>query len=81
MSKTSVAIPENPNTPRTESQASIEWNRSKAWFQRKRWEGGGPVYMKMPGLKGGILYRRSDLEDYFNGCVCKSTSESASRRV
>jgi len=79
MSKTQVTIPENPNTPRTESQASIEWNRSKAWFQRKRWEGGGPEYIKLPGLRGGVLYPPEGLRRYFLGHLCRSTSDSSAR--
>lgn len=79
MAKAEVTIPENPNTPRTESQASLEWNRSKAWFQRKRWEGGGPAYIKLDGKRGGVLYRRDDLEAYFNGRMCKSTSETSAK--
>lgn len=59
MSKASVTIPENPNTPLTESQASILYNRSKAWFQRKRWEGGGVPYLKMDGKRGGVLHPKN----------------------
>jgi len=81
MAKSQVAIPENPSTPRTESQAAIEWNRSKAWFQRKRWEGGGPEYIKLPGKRGGVLYPPEGLKRYFTGFMCKSTSESSVREV
>lgn len=81
MTKSPAIIPENPNTPRTEAQASIEWNRSKAWFQRKRWEGGGPEYIKLPGKRGGVLYPPDGLRRYFNGLVCSSTSESVTRRA
>ena len=78
MNKT-VTIPENYSTPLNESQAAFLYARSKAWFQRMRWSGGGPVYIKLDGLKGGILYRRVDLDAYFNGRVCRSTSESTAR--
>ena len=81
MPKAAVTIPEDRNIPLNESQASILYNRSKAWFQRKRWEGGGVPYLKMDGKRGGILYRRADLDDYFNGRLCKSTSESSVRGV
>ncbi|MFZ4856322.1 MAG: hypothetical protein ACOYL3_07985 [Desulfuromonadaceae bacterium] len=77
--KKTVTLPENPNTPRTESQAALEWNRSKAWFQRKRWEGGGPEYIKLPGKRGGVLYPPEGLRRYFTGFMCKSTSESSIR--
>lgn len=78
--KTSVSIPEDRNIPLNESQASILYNRSKAWFQRKRWEGGGVPYIKLDGKRGGVLYRRDDLDSYFNGRLCKSTSESSAIR-
>jgi hypothetical protein len=79
MSKAPVTIPENPDTPLTESQASILYNRSKAWFQRKRWDGTGAPYLKMDGAKGGVLYRRQDLDNYFNRRLCRSTSDSTVR--
>lgn len=78
MEKT-VTIPHDRSVPLTEAQASILFNRSKAWFQRKRWEGGGVPYIKLDGKRGGVLYRRDDLDNYFNGRICKSTSDSSAK--
>lgn len=80
MSKAAVTIPEDRNIPLNDSQMAILYNRSRAWFQRKRWEGGGPAYIKLDGKRGGVLYRRDDADNYFNGRLCKSTSEAETRK-
>jgi len=79
--KKTVTIPEDRNIPLNETQMALLYNRSKAWFQRKRWEGGGIPYLKMDGKRGGVLYRRDDADNYFNGRMCKSTSESSVREA
>ena len=60
----------------TEQQASDERGMSVHWYRRKRWEGGGPVYIKTSNGKGGkVLYPEEELDKYFNSRLRKSTSD------
>jgi len=56
-----------------ENEASEIFGMSKAWFRRKRWEGGGPLFVKIGGKS--IRYQMSDLDDYFTSKKLHSTSE------
>lgn len=57
----------------SEREASERYGYSLHWWRRKRWEGGGPRFIKM---NRRIAYRLDDLESYFNGFAdCGSTSE------
>ena len=41
---------------------------SIAWFQRKRWEGAGPPWIRVGGPNGrAVRYQKSDLEAWFEG--------------
>jgi predicted DNA-binding transcriptional regulator AlpA len=42
----------------TEKEASSLTSLSVAWFQRKRWEGGGPPFIK---FEHAVRYRESEL--------------------
>ena len=42
----------------TEIEAAPVLGMSRAWLQRKRWEGGGPLYVK---YDRAVRYRSSDL--------------------
>jgi predicted DNA-binding transcriptional regulator AlpA len=57
-----------------EREASELFGMSTAWFQRKRWEGGGPLFLKID--KKSIRYQISDLNDYFIKKKLRSTSET-----
>jgi len=47
--------------------------KSEAWLERKRWEGGGPRFMK---IGRNVLYRESDLLVWLESQPCiSSTSE------
>ncbi|OFC61030.1 hypothetical protein BAE30_06275 [Acidithiobacillus caldus] len=46
--------------------------KSKQWFERKRWDGTGPKFIKI-GRKP--LYRGSDLNAWLDEQVRKSTSD------
>ena len=46
--------------------------KSKQWFERKRWDGTGPRFIKI-GRKP--LYRGSDLNAWLNEQIRKSTSD------
>ncbi|KAB0669291.1 helix-turn-helix domain-containing protein [Oryzomonas sagensis] len=61
----------------TESEASELYGLSVHWFRRKRWEGGGPVFRKVGNR---CYYERAALDDYFNSCTHKNTSEYPTRR-
>lgn len=47
----------------TEKEAARITGLSIAWFQRKRWEGGGPPYVK---FDHAVRYKESDLETWIN---------------
>jgi len=59
-----------------EKEASELFGMSVAWFQRKRWEGGGPLFLKID--KKSIRYQISDLNNYFIKKKLRSTSEITS---
>lgn len=59
----------------TDIEASARTGMSRAWFQRKRWEGGGPPYLKMPGRAGRALYPIDELDRYFEGRMRTSTCD------
>ena len=42
------------------------------WLQRKRWEGGGIPFVKLPGA---VRYRRKDVDEYINCRIRRSTSD------
>ncbi len=44
----------------------------KPTLERFRISGDGPAYVK---LGGAVRYRRSDLDDWLESCVTRSTSE------
>ena len=47
--------------------------KSTAWLERKRWEGGGPPFMK---IGRNVLYRESDFLVWLESQPCiSSTSE------
>ncbi len=58
----------------TDRQASDIFPRSVAWFRRKRWEGGGPAFVR---IGRSIFYRRDELDSYFSRQATehRSTSE------
>jgi hypothetical protein len=41
----------------TDAEAAARYGMSQAWFRRKRWEGGGPVFVKMPAERGAYFTR------------------------
>lgn len=57
----------------TEKQASEIYGFSLSWFRRKRWEGGGPEYIK---VGYAVRYSEEVLQTYFDSMPrCKSTSD------
>ncbi|MEZ5814417.1 MAG: helix-turn-helix domain-containing protein [Alphaproteobacteria bacterium] len=53
-------------------QAADMLGMSISWMERKRWEGGGPKYIK---IKHAVRYRKEDLEEWINERLRSSTSE------
>lgn len=49
---------------------------SEAWFNRERWKGTGPRFLKMEGRGGRVLYPIEELERYFSSRLRKSTSDA-----
>lgn len=62
----------------SETEASSRYGRSRAWFQRKRWDGTGPEFVKVDG--GSVLYDVEKLEEWFGGRTYRSTSEYETRK-
>lgn len=56
----------------TEVEAAEIYGPSVAWYRRARWQGDGPVYVK---LSGKVLYPVDELERFFAGRLRKSTSD------
>jgi hypothetical protein len=61
----------------TEREASDEYGMSVHWYRRKRWSGGGPVYIKVSDGPGGkVLYPEESLDRYFASRTRNSTSDT-----
>ncbi len=58
----------------TEKQAALILGMSVAWFQRKRWEGDGPPFVK---FDRAVRYRECDLKAWVEKRVRESTSGDA----
>lgn len=56
-----------------EQEASKRYGMSIHWFRRARWAGGGPKFIK---LGAAVLYPVSELDEYFNSRIVKSTSDT-----
>jgi hypothetical protein len=58
-----------------ETEASVRYGYSKQWFQRERWKGTGPKFIKING--GKILYPIKETDEWFEAFSLKqSTSEN-----
>ncbi len=60
----------------TEQDAAPILGMSIAWLQRKRWEGGGPPYVK---FDRAVRYRESDLNAWIEARICRNTSDEGGR--
>jgi|GEM_PF-5955726 len=47
----------------TEMEASIRYGYSRQWFQRQRWLGTGPKFIKVNG--GRVFYPIQDTDNWF----------------
>ncbi|MDQ8039125.1 MAG: DNA-binding protein [Rickettsiella sp.] len=57
-----------------ESEASYRYGYSRQWFQRERWKGTGPKFLK---ISGKVLYPLEDTDNWFSASSLKqSTSET-----
>lgn len=58
-----------------ETEASMRYGYSRQWFQRERWKGTGPQFIKINS--GRILYPIKETDEWFAGFgLQKSTSET-----
>jgi len=58
----------------TEQEAASLYGLSPAWFQKKRWQGGGPRFVR---VGRAIRYREQDLRDFLEAQPSRvSTSDS-----
>ena len=72
---------EYPYTYCDERIASEITGLSRAWFQRMRWMGGGPPYVKVGNTKGGsVRYKVDDLTARFENKTIGSTSCTPANR-
>jgi hypothetical protein len=62
----------------SEKEASAEYGGSVHWYRRARTYGGGPKFIKLAGM---VLYPRTELDEFFNSRLVKSTSEVSARRA
>jgi predicted DNA-binding transcriptional regulator AlpA len=63
----------------SEKEAAQITGLSVAWFQRKRWAGGGPPYVKIGRC---VRYRETDLVAYIDARAgYLSTSDVTCRRI
>jgi hypothetical protein len=60
------------------SEAAAYLRRSIPWLAVRRCRGDGPVYRK---AGGHVLYLQSDLDDWINGRVLRSTADDADERA
>lgn len=59
-----------------ETEASERYAYSRQWFQRERWKGTGPKFIKINS--GKILYPIQETDDWFASFTLQqSTSESS----
>jgi len=56
-------------------EASEAYGMSVAWFNRERWKGTGPRFLKMEGKAGRVLYPTDELDAFFESRLRKSTSD------
>ncbi len=58
----------------TEQQAAVVFPRSRFWFQKKRWKGDGPAYVKVDKR---VFYEKQVLIDWFRRHQRTSTTRQA----
>lgn len=71
-----VSLPSSVDPRRyiSEIEAAERYPYSRFWFQRKRWEGGGPPYVKVANR---VMYPVPETDDWFDAHgLRESTSES-----
>ncbi len=59
----------------TQSDLAQRWRLSEGSLERWRCEGIGPVYLK---IKGRVVYREIDIEDFERQCMQLGTKKSVS---
>lgn len=58
-----------------ETEASQRYGYSRQWFQRERWKGTGPKFLKIN--RGRVLYSIKDTDEWFSSFeLQKNTSET-----
>ena len=64
----------DPRRYLSEKEAAARYPYSRFWFQRKRWEGGGPPYIKVANR---VMYPVPETDNWFDAHGLRiSTSES-----
>lgn len=62
----------DPKTLYTQDQLAPVFQKSKSWFERARWAGSGPRYIK---IGRSIRYRGADVITWLNDQTIGNTSE------
>jgi len=61
----------------SEKEAAAIAGLSRKWFQRMRWMGGGPPYVKItPGRSGAVRYELGVLLDWLDKRTCAEDSRA-----
>lgn len=58
-----------------ETEAANRYGYSRQWFQRERWKGTGPQYLKVHGT-GKILYPIDSTDAWFKGFGLQSSTSN-----
>jgi len=60
-----------------EKEAARRYSYSPQWFQRERWKGTGPKYLK---IRGKVLYPLKEIDEWFaSHALRQSTSEQGEK--
>jgi predicted DNA-binding transcriptional regulator AlpA len=58
----------------SESEASQRYGYSRQWFQRCRWRGEGPKFIKVNG--GRVLYPLEQTDNWFQSFGCQQSTSA-----
>ena len=59
----------------TEWEVSRKYGPTLFWFRRMRRDGGGPPFIKLPGVSGRIFYPENLADEYFASRIITSTRD------
>jgi hypothetical protein len=66
----------------TEKEAAIRYGYSRTWFQRARWAGNSPAYLKINSNSNGrgrVLYPILETDDWFSNHGLKTSTSGVAK--